>query len=141
MFDLIPAITLVAFAIVLLLLWCFQRSAKSARVELQQRLEALEKEAQVFRHALHLHDEGMHEMRSGAQGVGKKVKELALLLEQTREKVAELSNLDPDTRVYGTAARLVDSGASIEELMQECDLPRGEAELLYSMRQQKTPRT
>lgn len=50
------------------------------------------------------------------------------------QKLQQLSEQDPGAKLYQRAAKLVASGASIEEIMQECDLPRAEAELLAAMR-------
>ena len=40
-------------------------------------------------------------------------------------------------RLYTRAAELVKAGADVEEVMQACDLPRAEAELLISMHRQR----
>ena len=87
-------------------------------------------------HRVEVMYESMHELRAGTLGVGNKVKTLTVNLEQTREKLEELANMDPDNRLYSKAAKLVNSGASVEELMEECELPRAEAELLFSLHKQ-----
>jgi hypothetical protein len=40
---------------------------------------------------------------------------------------------DPDARSYEQAVKLLRKGASVEELMEICDISRGEAELLAMM--------
>ena len=39
---------------------------------------------------------------------------------------------DPDSRFYTRAVKLVELGATLEEIMRECELPRAEAELLLN---------
>lgn len=53
------------------------------------------------------------------------------LLEQ---KLQQLAEQDPGAKLYQRAAKLIADGATVEEIMQECDLPRAEAELLVAMR-------
>lgn len=53
------------------------------------------------------------------------------LLEQ---KLQQLAEQDPGAKLYQRAAKLIADGATVEEIMQECDLPRDEAELLVAMR-------
>ena len=48
-------------------------------------------------------------------------------------KLLELEQQDPTNKVYNRAAQLVAQGVTIEELMQECDLPRAEAQLLFDL--------
>ncbi len=100
---------------------------QTAREELQTRLVESE-------HQLSKMYDVIHEVRTGSLAGGNKVKELNVALEQIQAKIEELSDLDPDSRLYSKASKLVASGATIEELMQECELPRAEAELLFSLR-------
>ena len=53
--------------------------------------------------------------------------------QQLQQKLQEVAEQDPGSKLYHRAAKLVASGASAEELMQECDLPQAEAELLISL--------
>ncbi len=47
---------------------------------------------------------------------------------------------DPDSRLYSRASRMVELGADLEELMEECELPKAEAELLMSLRKRSAAR-
>jgi hypothetical protein len=80
-------------------------------------------------------DEELHEIRSGNIGLGKKVKELITAIQSTQVKQDQLASQDPQSRFYNQAAKLVAGGASIEEVMRECDIPKAEAELLFSLHQ------
>lgn len=78
--------------------------------------------------------EAIHELRTGTLGMGTRVKDLLTELDKLKAKQEELVDQDPVSRMYIKAAKLVSDGASVEELMQECELPRAEAELLFNMR-------
>lgn len=89
----------------------------------------------------------MHEVRSGAIGVGQRLQALEShvqsvkghvqnvegQLSETIERQEELVNLEPDSKLYSRAMKMVSLGAGIEEVMQECELPRAEAELLVNL--------
>ena len=44
----------------------------------------------------------------------------------------------PDSRLYSRAARMVELGAGLDEVMAECEIPKAEAELLISLRGTKS---
>ena len=108
-------------------------NAKSSLRRLESEFEQLSKKANDLEYHHDMTNEGMHEIRSGTMGVGNKIKELAVQVSQLADKIEELQLLDPETRLYTQANKMVIAGASIEELMEECDLPRAEAELLFAM--------
>ncbi|MGM0526399.1 MAG: DUF2802 domain-containing protein [Pseudomonadota bacterium] len=62
------------------------------------------------------------------------VKQLTEEQHALQQKFEQLSQQDPGAKLYQRAAKLVAGGASVEEIMQECDLPRAEAELIAAMR-------
>ena len=73
------------------------------------------------------------EMQTRSMVQGKHMRELADHCDQLENQLREVKNQDPSMRLYTRAAELVKSGASVEDVMQACDLPRAEAELLMSM--------
>ena len=73
------------------------------------------------------------ELHSGSIGMGKKVQNLELLVRKTQENQQNLVAQAPENRLYTRAVKMVELGASIEELMAECELPRAEAELLLNL--------
>ncbi|KXI28027.1 hypothetical protein AX660_20830 [Paraglaciecola hydrolytica] len=89
--------------------------------------QTLEKLAQL--------DDELHEIRSGNQALGKKVKELIVSINGLDDKQQKLAEHDPQSRFYQKAAKLIAGGATLNDVMQECDLPRAEAELLFSLHQ------
>jgi len=73
------------------------------------------------------------ELHSGSIGVGKKIKQLESLIKATQENQQNLVAQAPENRLYTRATKMVELGATIEELMVECELPRAEAELLLNL--------
>lgn len=73
------------------------------------------------------------EIHSGTVGLGKKIQQLDSMVKQTQENQLNLVAQAPENRLYTRAAKMVELGASIEELMNECELPRAEAELLLNL--------
>jgi len=73
------------------------------------------------------------ELHSGNIGMGKKVQQLESLIKKTQENQQNLVAQAPENRLYTRATKMVELGASIEELMTECELPRAEAELLLNL--------
>jgi Skp family chaperone for outer membrane proteins len=79
----------------------------------------------------------LHEMRSGNHAMSKKLKTLVTELQSLSDKQEQLAEQDPQSRFYQSAAKLIASGASLEQVIQECDIPRAEAELLFSLHQRQ----
>lgn len=77
----------------------------------------------------------LHEIRSGDQALGRKVKELITTVNQLDSKQQQFAEHDPHSRYYQKGAKLIAAGATLEEVMRECELPRAEAELLFSLHQ------
>jgi hypothetical protein len=73
------------------------------------------------------------EIHSGSIGMGKKIQQLDVLVKKTQENQLNLVAQAPENRLYTRAVKMVELGASIEELMVECELPRAEAELLLNL--------
>jgi hypothetical protein len=73
------------------------------------------------------------ELHSGSIGMGKKIQHLESLIKKTQENQQNLVAQAPENRLYTRAVKMVELGASIDELMSECELPRAEAELLLNL--------
>ena len=52
--------------------------------------------------------------------------------DEMKEEMTIQDQQDPESRFYTRAVKLVELGASLEEIMRECELPRAEAELLLN---------
>jgi small-conductance mechanosensitive channel len=115
----------------LTLLWFKSRRSLTLHAE---RLTHLEQQQLQLQNQLKQVLESLQEMRSGSIGMGTRLKDLIGEVHQIKARQEDIVNLDPASRMYGKAAKLVSDGASVEELMEECELPRAEAELLFNMR-------
>jgi uncharacterized membrane-anchored protein YhcB (DUF1043 family) len=75
----------------------------------------------------------MLEVRSVLVGLGQRVTEQQELIQHLTERVSELENIDNDGRLYTRASKMVKLGAGLNELIEECELPKAEAELMMSL--------
>lgn len=73
------------------------------------------------------------EVRSVLVGLGQKVTEQEDVIRHLNERIRELENVDNDGRLYTRANKMVRLGADLEELIEECELPKAEAELMMSL--------
>ena len=64
------------------------------------------------------------------------LKELEEKQTDIENHVRELKLQDPSLRLYQRAAELVKQGASIDEIIEACDIPRAEAEMLVMVHKQ-----
>lgn len=78
------------------------------------------------------------ELHSGSIGMGKKIQQLEALVRKTQENQQNMVAQAPQNRLYTRAAKMVELGATMEELMAECELPRAEAELLVNLHKKMT---
>lgn len=79
------------------------------------------------------HKKQFMEIHTGTIGIGKKIQELEVIVQKTQENQVDLVASAPENRLYTRATKMVELGASIEELMLDCELPRAEAELLVNL--------
>lgn len=77
--------------------------------------------------------EEIYEIREGTLGMGSRMKQMNVEINSLQQKHQDLVNQEPGSKLYSQAAKLVAAGADIESLMQECELPRAEAELLFNL--------
>jgi cell division protein FtsL len=75
----------------------------------------------------------LNELRSGTIGMGRKVVELEKKMAKQSDMLDEASQQDPQAKLYSRAVKMVALGAGIDELVQECELPKAEAELLLRL--------
>ncbi|NHI00177.1 MULTISPECIES: DUF2802 domain-containing protein [Oceanimonas] len=79
----------------------------------------------------------LEELQTANIGMGKKLADLGRQLGGLQEQQQELALKDPQSKLYSRAARMVQLGADVEEIMAECEMPRAEAELLLSLHRQR----
>lgn len=73
------------------------------------------------------------EIRMGVLGLGKKISGLESVTTEVSEKQEELQLIEPDSKLYSRAVKMVELGANVDEIVRECELPQAEAELLVSL--------
>lgn len=69
-------------------------------------------------------------MTNGSIGMGKRLLAIERTLNITVEKQQELENRDPGVLAYNQAAKLMEMGASVDDLVRNCGIGRPEAELM-----------
>lgn len=62
-----------------------------------------------------------------------RTKNLQTKIVSLEESIQRVQNEQPEDKLYRRALKMVELGADIEEVMSECELPRAEAELLFSI--------
>lgn len=53
------------------------------------------------------------------------------------EQQTAMQPIDPEAKLYARAAKMIKLGADLSEVMQECELPQAEAQLLFTLHQPK----
>lgn len=66
-------------------------------------------------------------------GIGGRVSDLEARLEKLDYKQEDLEERQPEDVAYSHAAKLVELGADVDELVKSCGLSKGEAEFLLTM--------
>jgi len=77
------------------------------------------------------------ELRTGLLSIGKRVLEVEQQNQDLMQQQAAQKYDDPDAKIYSRAVKMVELGADLDEVIRECELPRAEAELLFSLHKQK----
>ncbi|WP_053028233.1 flagellar transcriptional regulator FlrD, partial [Vibrio cholerae] len=107
-------------------LWRLKRGQHRQSETLRQQIRNLDRELQKS-------NKQLLEVRSVMVGLGQKVSEQQDIIRHLNERLLELENTDADARLYTRASKMVQLGADLNELIQECELPKAEAELMMSL--------
>jgi len=91
------------------------------------RIRRQEKRHQVLINVLRNEIQGM---TGSSIGVGKRLMTVEQKLDIAVEKQHELENRDPGVLAYNQAARLMEMGAGVDDLVKSCGIGRPEAELM-----------
>lgn len=131
--------------LVSLLLWVFSMTAVgvafySLRQQAALKRELAQNKVETAQLVQALRNE-THAMGSGSIGVGQRLLEVEKKLNHTAERQVELEQKDSGNIPYLYAIRLVEMGASADDLVENCGLARVEADLLALVhRELKTQR-
>ncbi|CRZ41506.1 DNA repair ATPase [Vibrio cholerae] len=107
-------------------MWRLKRGQHRQSETLRQQIRNLDRELQKS-------NKQLLEVRSVMVGLGQKVSEQQDIIRHLNERLLELENTDADARLYTRASKMVQLGADLNELIQECELPKAEAELMMSL--------
>ncbi|KLV10982.1 DUF2802 domain-containing protein [Photobacterium ganghwense] len=126
---------LIVSLLAILFAWFMIRRERLARQALESKFAATELVLKNARQQNESMQKQFQELRAGTMGMGQKLAEMDHQLESLAERQGELAMQDPDGRLYSRASKMVELGADVNELMEECDLPKAEAELLLRLQQ------
>lgn len=124
-------VAVVCLLIILLLSLRFSRHTKA-------KLERLHQENRTLAKDLQKSNKQILELRSIAVGLGQSFSEQQDIIKLLSERVSELEQEDRDGRLYSRASKMVKLGADLDELVEECELPKAEAELMLSLQKKLT---
>ncbi|HEV8077550.1 MAG TPA: DUF2802 domain-containing protein [Marinobacter sp.] len=79
----------------------------------------------------------LHATASTSMGVGQRLVACERQLHELRTTIEEMRQNDPLRVSYDEAARLVDLGADIDDLMNTCGISRPEAELVSALKKRQ----
>jgi predicted nucleic acid-binding Zn-ribbon protein len=138
----IQAVLLLFFAVVIYLWFSRQyRQLSQLQAQLEKRLDYNAQQLEQSQHEV-------EELRAGLIGVGQRVlqldtaltgldRQLSAAMQELSDKQQALELAEPESKIYSRAMKMVQLGADLDEIIRECELPRAEAELLFSLHQQK----
>lgn len=78
-------------------------------------------------------------MTGSSIGMGKRLVDVEQRLNITVEKQLELENRDPGELAYNQAAKLMEMGADVDDLVKSCGIGRPEAELMALLHKELHP--
>ena len=114
------------FLVLLFSILMLKRTQRIATEHARQQQRHLEREVQKA-------NKQLLEVRSVVIGLGQKVSEQEDIMQHLLQRIKELEQADGDGRLYSRATKMVQLGADLNELIQECELPKAEAELMMSL--------
>ncbi len=138
------AITAVLFGTIAVLLilfiylaFCVKGLSKSLRTsdsELKQLKQFIALQQQQIKELSH----ELQTMTSAAYGVGKRINQLAGQLRELDDRQEEFDLKDQGSHSMQQAIALVHKGATVDELVENCEMSLGEAELLIMVHGQQS---
>ncbi len=114
--------TILWLGLALLALMC-----AGAAIMLYRRMRYYERQQQALINVLR---NEIRSMTSGSIGMGRRLVDTEHRLNITVQKQEELENRDPGVLAYNQAARLMEMGGNVDDLVRSCGIGRPEAELM-----------
>lgn len=127
------AVLLLLFLALVIYVNSLNRTLQQSRSELKQ----LKQFAALQQTQLKDLSHELQAMTSAAYGVGKRINQLSAQIRELDDRQEEFDLKEQGAQSMQQAIALVHKGASIEELMETCEMSRGEAELLMMVHGQR----
>ncbi|MGL5335721.1 MAG: DUF2802 domain-containing protein [Enterovibrio sp.] len=138
MFWLYGVIAALAGIVALLIAGLYRKQNRAEAAE--NKYQAMELLAKNMRQQQQALAKQFNELRAASVGMSEKLAQLSARFDDLAEKHHQLEEQKGEGRLYSRAGKLVELGADLEELMEECELPKAEAELLMNVRKQRLSR-
>ncbi|MCQ8889051.1 DUF2802 domain-containing protein [Pseudoalteromonas carrageenovora] len=100
-------------------------------------IDAISQQLKESSEQTHILRSEVSELRTGLLSIGKRVLEVEQQNQDLMQQQAAQKYDDPDAKIYSRAVKMVELGAELDEVIRECELPRAEAELLFSLHKKK----
>lgn len=133
--ELVLIVLVVVFAVTVGLLYSHIRNLRtSIETNQAEHIEALARVEALANNA----NNQQAEAQARTIVITRHLKELDEKQISIENELRELRLQDPSLRLYQRAAELVKQGASIDEIIEACDIPRAEAEMLVMVHKQSS---
>lgn len=106
---------------------------------LRRRLQRMDAAHQALVQRVEQVSRDLSGFRQGTVGMGEELNTLRDQVKRLHDRQQQVEQQDPQTLPYNQAARLVNMGASMEDLTQACGLSRAEAELVLKLHAARSP--
>ena len=127
------AVLLLLFLALVIYVNSLNRTLQQSRSELKQLKQFTALQQTQLKDLSH----ELQAMTSAAYGVGKRINQLSAQIRELDDRQEEFDLKEQGAQSMQQAIALVHKGASIEELMETCEMSRGEAELLMMVHGQR----
>ncbi|MCB1875164.1 MAG: DUF2802 domain-containing protein [Chromatiales bacterium] len=99
----------------------------------RKRIRSLENGNLALNRRLAHLEQALSGLTNGSMNMGGRVVRMETHLRELRDGQDRLTQVSDATQPYGPAIRMVQGGASVEDLITNCNLTRSEAELIHRM--------
>ncbi|WP_278405266.1 DUF2802 domain-containing protein [Pseudoalteromonas ruthenica] len=127
----IAASIVLLLAVLVIVLWL--RTSQLAR-QMRALRQNMDTEKQASSQTQILRAE-VSELRTALANMSNRIGQIQQRTEEVAQQQDTIREADPQARIYSRAVKMIELGAPMEEVMSECELPRAEAELLFSLHQ------
>lgn len=131
----LSVIALALAAIVLVLVIALAIQMRANRQHQAQQHDAVLQQLARIEEQQHNLNHQIEEQQHRALVQGRHLQQLQTGQGELENQIRDVKLQDPSMRLYQRGAELVKQGATVEEVMEACDIPRAEAELIVTIHQ------